>query len=51
MKFVAKIEHVNIMKYILWFKDDMGAIITISEYKEGKNLQEFVEDYYKENLN
>ena len=35
------------MKYILYFKDDNGAII--AEYKEGKTLEKFVEEFYKEN--
>jgi hypothetical protein len=29
----------------------MGATITISEYKDGKNLEKFVEDYLKRNKN
>ena len=37
------------MKYILYFKDDNGAIITVAEYKEGKTLEKFVEEFYKEN--
>ena len=29
----------------------MWATITISEFKDGKNLEEFVKDFYKKNLN
>jgi serine/threonine protein kinase len=49
LKEYAKIKHPNIMKYLLWFKDKDGSIIIVSEYKEGKNLEEFVKDFYKEN--
>ena len=37
------------MKYLLWFKHDDGSITTVSEYKESKNLEEFVKDFKKEN--
>ena len=35
------------MKYILLFKDDMEAIITESEFKEGLTLENFVKRYKK----
>ena len=48
LKEYSEIEHPNIMKYITWFQDAIGSIITISEYREGKNLENFVKDFYKE---
>ena len=35
------------MKYITWFQDAIGSIMTISEFKESKNLENFVKVFYK----
>ena len=51
MKLYSKLEHPNIMKYILHFIDDMGAIVTVAEYKEAITLEEFVENYQQNNQN
>ena len=51
LKEYSRIQHPNIMKYITWFKGDTGTIVTVAEYKEGKNLEDFVKDFYKENPN
>jgi len=37
------------MKYILYFVDSMGSIISVSQYKEGKTLDKFVDDFRKNN--
>ncbi len=44
---VKKYKHPNLQNLITWFKDPLGSIVTIIEYKKGQNLETYVEGYKK----
>ena len=44
---IKKYKHPNLQNLITWFKDPLGSIVTIIEYRKGQNLETFVEGYKK----
>ena len=42
---LTKFKHPNLQSLVTWFKDPHGFIVSIIEYKKGKNLLKFVEDF------